>query len=724
MKRRGWLLLCYFALLLPTPFTLAEASVLSKGWTLGPGGSIAIAPSEVITGRASIKGSSAQPNTFVPFLYADPTIIRFAPSQTYTVTLQYRILKAASGTFSLDFNSPTAIAGGVFGPGTAINGPDGATGTATLSATLQAYGDYRLSFGVFGTGSIVIDDIQIADAGGRLVAAENAEGPSFAPSPLTWQVTDAMSILTPSNSTVISAARGDLDGDGYPEVVLALTAPRPSTTPIEPLILQASGRLRIANGEFFPAGMLTVKNSPMILFADINGDGLIDLLISDAGSDDPPFPGSKIGVGLNLGGGKFRDVSARIPLDLQATRSYAIAAGDIDGDGRVEIILPDQSRGGNTAALRWNGSGFEAQRDWIPQSIWMFPNNLFFQTWMAIADFDKDGKQDLLVTGDPGSPTMRIVFGGSAGVSNGTLLQLPAGPWGWVAPSQTRPPIEQGAEVGPVVVADFDNDGLPDIFAIERQIIYFQPGAITDTNIPGYASIHANGGYFPSTASLQVLMNRGARQFVDVSQRSSIQALQRAQYNGLIPIDLNNDGFVDLVGLYISEPYGDSRALTWGTTFFLNDGTGAFQVIDGSQLMGVTTTPSNGQQWGLGAFVPTRVTRERTEGVVFEGVGGCGANLCEAVGLKLYRVVADGAMGTGPNSRTQARLARPASTSSTTCVATPTAVAGKGSMRVARITSRSARPGATSLRPPSAWPTNLDGVERRLVGHPGTGRLR
>ncbi|MFO1328883.1 MAG: hypothetical protein U1F56_16105 [Rubrivivax sp.] len=255
--------------------------------------------------------------------------------------------------------------------------------------------------------------------------------------------------------------------------------------------------------------------------------------------------------------------------------------------------------------------------------------------------------------------------------------------------------------------------------SIERQIIYFQPGAITDTNIPGYASIHANGGYFPSTASLQVLMVL-AHASSSMSQRSSIQALQRAQYNGLIPIDLNNDGFVDLfVGLYISEPYGDSRALTWGTTS--NDGTGAFQVIDGFlQLMGVTTTPSNGTAMGPRRLRADARTRERTEGVVFEGVGGCGANLCEAVtGLK----PATGSWPTepwepGPTSRTQARLARPASTSSTTCVATPTPppLCGKGSMRVPRITSRS-RQGLLhfgGLRRAD----ESDGVERRPCRSP------
>ncbi len=55
-------------------------------------------------------------------------------------------------------------------------------------------------------------------------------------------------------------------------------------------------------------------------------------------------------------------------------------------------------------------------------------------------------------------------------------------------------------------------------------------------------------------AALQVLLNRGSRRFEDVSSASSSQTLQRAQYVGLIPVDLNNDGFIDLVG---------RKAATW-----------------------------------------------------------------------------------------------------------------------------------------------------------------
>lgn len=43
------------------------------------------------------------------------------------------------------------------------------------------------------------------------------------------------------------------------------------------------------------------------------------------------------------------------------------------------------------------------------------------------------------------------------------------------------------------------------------------------------------------------------------------------------------------------------------------------------------------------------VNRQRMEGIVFDGVGGCSVEYCPAPGLNLYKVAATGAIGTGPN---------------------------------------------------------------------------
>src|SRR5439155_17853874 len=166
--------------------------------------------------------------------------------------------------------------------------------------------------------------------------------------------------------------------------------------------------------------------------------------------------GSGIGVALNLGGGKYRDVSSLVPAGLQATRSYALAVGDIDGDGRVEILLPDEDDGSNTALLRWNGNGFDAQRNWIASSLWKSPTNLVHQDWMLIEDLDNDGRQDLILGGAPApcTPALRILFGAAGGYTSAGLLQLPDGLFG-LDHCATTFPVSQNVDLGPVVAADF-----------------------------------------------------------------------------------------------------------------------------------------------------------------------------------------------------------------------------------------------------------------------------
>ncbi|HTS02541.1 MAG TPA: VCBS repeat-containing protein, partial [Thermoanaerobaculia bacterium] len=426
-------------------------------------------------------------------------------------------------------------------------------------------------------------------------------------------------------------------------------------------VVESHGRMRIATSDYFPEGAPTLKCSGMILFADINGDGLQDIVFSEEGSD-PTGPGGRIGVALNLGGGKYRDVSALIPEDQWDDRAGSIAVGDVYGDGRVEIVLPDSNDGANTALLRWNGNGFDEIRNWVPLSLWKdYPSYLKQQSSMVMSDFDQDGRQDLLVGGQDHNPNFQILYGGPGGFTSGSLVTLPDGPFGHnLGGPITAPVFPTTAEVIPVLVADFNNDGRPDIFAIERQEILYQPGVYTDTNDPGYAYIRANGGWVVTDSTFQLLANAGSRRFTEVKSAPTWVNLGRREFTNLYAVDMNNDGFLDVVGLYQTDPYAGVGTI-WGTTLFLNDGTGAFQIVDGSEVLAaVTTTPSNGQLWNLGAFVPTVVNRQRTEGIVYESVGGCGGpGFCPATGLNLYKVVADGSLGTGPNFVDPASLGVP-----------------------------------------------------------------
>ena len=599
----------------------ARAGTLGKGLLLEEAGSLTSDPKEVISGRTSIKGSYHGSATFTRAVFTDRNFITFAASQTYTFTLNYRVLE--QGNFTFGFYSHRGAGERNFVANGTFRGGPGTSGTATLTVRLEAYDDYEAAVDLESTGSVVVDDIRITDSTGQLVVSEDAEGPTVVPGPLNLQLTDATSVPFGANVFFLrSAAARDLDGDGYPEAILTLSDGRNgSTTPIPIVAMQGNGQLRIATSDYFPAGIPTVKHSPMTVFADLNRDGLQDIIFAEAGGD--PGGAGRISVALNLGGGRYRDVSNLIPDDQQNTRSYAIVVGDVLSDGQVRILLPDNNGGTNTALLRWNGNGFDELRNWVPQSLW---KDLIPQ-WMNMADFDGDGRQDLLLSGTMTEPNVRIAYGATAGFSLAGFVTMPDGPWGHTSPS-TPGSTAQGAEVQPVVVADFNNDGRPDIFAAERKWVWHPPS---------FDSV-------ASDDSFQVLMNQGSRQFIDVTSPNYVNLGDRT-YFSLLPIDVNNDGFVDIVGLY-EEILPQTFKGLWGTTFFLNDGTGRFQPVDGSKLLGATTSPSNGRVWNLGSFIPTLITPQRIEGIVAETVG---INCVVCTSLNVYKVVGNGSIGTGPN---------------------------------------------------------------------------
>jgi len=612
----------------------AQVASLGKGWLLGPIGSITSASAEVVSGRSSIKGSGDAQS----FLISDPHAIPFTPEQSYTLTFTYRIITALPNGFEYGFTSSTGIGTARdFGPSTLLFGSAGSSGTVSKTFTLHNWPDYQVTFmpNSPGSGSIVIDDIRITNAStGQLVASENAEGPSIVPGPLNYQLTDATAMLTPGDAFVHGMGVKDLDGDGHPETILTLDNARERADSFPPIIIESSTRLRLATREFFPAGPPMTQSSPMILFADINGDGLGDIVLAEAGLDRPPFPGGRLGVALNVGAGKYRDVSSLIPDNHASDRSYATAVGDVLGDGKAYIVLPDENDGANTALLHWNGDGFDEVRNWIPLSIWR-DGPAFMgrqQSWMSLADFDRDGRLDLLSTGQLSNPNFQIAFGGRNGFAANALVILPDGPFGHVRGGAQPDGTLTTAEVNPVVVADFNNDGLPDIFATIRNITLF-----------------ANGNFDVGDSTYQVRMNQGMRKFVDVSPSPYVN-LGRVEIQNLMDVDINNDGFLDVIATYWTDPPRSAESPRYGTTLFLNDGTGLFQLVDGAQFIGVTTTPSNGKQWGLGSFVPTVVTPQRLEGIVYETLGGCSVpGTCNATGLNIYRIVANGALGTGPN---------------------------------------------------------------------------
>ena len=124
--------------------------------------------------------------------------------------------------------------------------------------------------------------------------------------------------------------------------------------------------------------------------ADVDGDGRFDLFMANYGPN---------GLFLNRGGGKFEDVSAAWGVAIDG-RYDTCAFTDFDNDGRIDLYVNGTVTGGvsyRDYLFRNTGSRFE---DVTPDNV----KGLAADHGALWADFDRDGDEDLALTGAGTTP--------------------------------------------------------------------------------------------------------------------------------------------------------------------------------------------------------------------------------------------------------------------------------------------------------------------------------
>ncbi len=136
-----------------------------------------------------------------------------------------------------------------------------------------------------------------------------------------------------------SLALGDLDGDGLPEaaVICSLDATL--------AVLPGRGGRLVAGAPRVPAG----EGADRIVLTDLDGDGHLDAVWLARGADGLFRPRLARGDGTGA-------LAESVELPGPAVRSAGdLLALDLDGDGRVELVLADPD-GGRVAWRRGDGS--------------------------------------------------------------------------------------------------------------------------------------------------------------------------------------------------------------------------------------------------------------------------------------------------------------------------------------------------------------------------------
>lgn len=204
----------------------------------------------------------------------------------------------------------------------------------------------------------------------------------------------------PPSSPVLTSgynapAFGDLSGDGRLDLLVGVIggAYDPNRTTIANLIYMAreeSGRYRERTRQLLP--MIDVGSESMPGLVDLDGDGDLDLVLANK-IDPADRKTSRIYWFENTGDAKHPAFVLRGALPMRGSYHQAPAFGDLDGDGKLDILM-----GSFSARLAWyhNEGGAPVPGFRLADSA-LVEITRGSNTTPALGDVDGDGDLDLFV---------------------------------------------------------------------------------------------------------------------------------------------------------------------------------------------------------------------------------------------------------------------------------------------------------------------------------------
>ncbi|MCB0088759.1 MAG: VCBS repeat-containing protein, partial [Caldilineaceae bacterium] len=152
-----------------------------------------------------------------------------------------------------------------------------------------------------------------------------------------------------------SLATGDVDGDGDIDLLVGVGTPAGSATPTP-----GQNRLYLNNGagQFIPTTELdgAVSDTQAVALGDLDADGYLDLIVANSGEAANEQQGRQNYVYFNNGAGQFTATQA---LGSGADRTRSLAVGDVNGDGHLDIVAANYAQL-NTVYVNDGNGGFAA----------------------------------------------------------------------------------------------------------------------------------------------------------------------------------------------------------------------------------------------------------------------------------------------------------------------------------------------------------------------------
>jgi hypothetical protein len=505
-------------------------------------------------------GGTTGPATLIPFISnGDGT---FTQGATFTITTN-----PLAGTFLLDVNGDgkldflavdqavTSTSGTSQNVWTLLGDGRGGFQTAT-SVGLSIPAGFS---GLRPDANMIMDNFD-GNFPAELVGADNITGQLtlYLASANGVYVSPVSLATSDGNFNACFSTSGDLNGDHKPEIVSANCGADTLT------VYANNGNGGFSTGTYYDAGvsLFPPNTSPAsniadtfpdgVAIADVNGDGINDLISTNGFSGD-------VTVLLGQGNDTFTPPAFGYATGTLGTAIFSQQAlvADFNGDGKLDILVSDDDF--SLVYLQGKGDGsFTAAHNYY--SGIATPNSVT-ATGFASGDFNGDGLPDFVVGNFDQS--------GNAGIT--VFLSNPDG--------SLQPGVNYGSggSLFYVVVGDFNGDGILDIAVSD-------PGnGVVDifTGNPSSANPKVGDGTFtqsPATFSTGSTSNSGPFSMVD----------------GIVAGDFNRDGQTDLA--VVNNQTGDVGVLinnsSNGNVSFAN--VVSYTLIGSPAIQNLTAADANG----------------------------------------------------------------------------------------------------------------------------------